>query len=108
MEEKKRCFNCRWFAMEDTGYSNYSVQETIVHCLRHLNPAFPMDESYSWENENSTSKDHEIPKFAETCPSYEFSTDQIHLDVDGDDTIEDWKKDKELYELAVEYFKEGD
>ncbi|MHB8846475.1 MAG: hypothetical protein ACYC7L_17205 [Nitrospirota bacterium] len=105
MEHKKRCFNCRYFATQDEGYSNYTVENTVVHCMKKLNPAFPMDESYSWNDENSNTKDHEIVKFAETCSGYVYSDTQIRLDVDGDDTIEDVKADAELYEVARLYFE---
>jgi hypothetical protein len=102
MENEKRCFNCKFFATKDGGYSNYTVTETICHCLQNLNPAFPMEESYSWTYEGSETKDHEIVKVAETCESFK-TGDQIKLDVEGDYTIEDWKEDEELYEAAKNY-----
>lgn len=102
--KNKRCYNCKWFVTVDDGYSNYTVIDTIVHCLQKLNKNFPMSESYSWKIENSKTKDHEIVKVAETCEKYLEYQNQIVLDVDGEHTLEDWIKDEELYEMAKIYF----
>lgn len=106
MENKKRCYNCRWFATEDSGYSNYTVMDTVVHCLKGLNPAFPCNESYSWRTEHLSTKDHEILRVAETCPSFEFVSNekQIQLDVDGEISLKQWADDDELYQLALKEF----
>lgn len=30
----KRCYNCKFWATEDIGYSNWTVMETQIHCLK--------------------------------------------------------------------------
>lgn len=95
--ETKRCPNCKFFATEDQGYSNYTVTETEVHCIKkHFDP---IEESYSWAKEEPA-----FFKQAETCPDFKQETGvQIALDVDGEVTIEDFKDDMEVYEAALAY-----
>jgi hypothetical protein len=99
--KEKICPNCKFFATQDSdsGYSNWSVTETEVHCMKkHFEP---IEESYSW---------HKHPpkffKLAESCIDYrEESGTQLTLDVDGETTIEDFKSDDDVYQAAIEYFK---
>lgn len=103
MDEKKRCFNCRWFATVDSGYSNYTVLGTNVHCIKSKNEFFPCEESCSWKLENSKTLDSKPVLVAESCDSYIHSDNHICLDVDGEITIEEWKNDEELYHTAINY-----
>lgn len=100
---QKRCYNCKFWATEDSGYSNYTVEETKVHCLK--KKFEPIEESYSWEqNTKSPENDHEFFKQAESCPEFTIESGmQIRLDVDGEITIEDFKDDAELYDAAKAY-----
>ncbi len=101
--EYKRCYNCKFWATDDQGYSNYTVTDTTVHCLKKHFDA--VDESYSWNNDSKNPEnDHEFYKQAETCIDFkqEIGT-QIHLDVDGVITVEDFKEDPEVYEAAKQY-----
>lgn len=93
-----RCYNCKFWLTQDFGYSNYTCLSTDVHCLKdHFEP---LEESYSWEIcSNDPEKDHEFFKQAEKCPDYK-EGEGIRLDVDGYTTIEEWKEDEELYNLA--------
>lgn len=51
--------------------------------------------------------DDDFFKQAEKCPDFIQSIGtQISLDVDGDTTIEDYKEDPEVYEVAKKYFGE--
>lgn len=59
------CDKCKFFMTEDSGYSNYTVLETEIHCLKNNNSFFPTEESYTW-------LDHKKPipdalKVAENC-----------------------------------------
>ena len=64
--DKRRCYNCRWALRQDTGYSNYTVLETEIHCLKNLSPYFPVNEGYGAESE-----DHKFMRVAELCNAYE-------------------------------------
>lgn len=93
-----RCQNCKFWALQDSGYSNYTVEETTVHCLK--NHFEPIEESYSWHND----PDNEFLKQAENCPDFKHETGvQICYDVDGETTVEDFKDDMEVYNAAIEY-----
>lgn len=87
-ELKKRCDNCKFFMTQDDGYSNYTVENTIVNCLKNNNPYFPCSESYSWEREDSP--DYEQLQVAETCLFYKEDTEEqgLRFDVDNEITID--------------------
>jgi len=100
MSDLKRCYNCKFWLTKDKGYSNYSVLNTTVHCLK--GKFEPHEDSYSWVNGKY---DHDtFLKQAEKCDEFK-DGDGISLDVDHHSTIEDHKDDSELYNAAVEYFK---
>ena len=103
MSELNRCYNCKFWATKDEGYSNYTVTETVVHCLKkHFQPT---KESYSWEmDDKNPINDNIFFKQAENCIDFKKQSGvQIRLDVDGDENIEDFKGDLEVYEAAKQY-----
>lgn len=100
--DKKRCNNCKFFMTQDTGYSNYTVMETTVDCIKKANQYFPCDESYSWEYEPK--KEFKELQVAENCSHYK-KGEGIHFDVDGEITIEDYKNDTELVEAYNKFNK---
>lgn len=102
----KRCYNCKFFCTEDEGYSNYTVLNTMIHCLK--NKFEPTDESYSWTIGNgSPENDHVFFKQAETCEHFIGGADlQLNLDVDGYETVESYSLDNDVREAAVKYFKD--
>ena len=55
------CDNCKYCILEDTGYSNYTVEGTTVSCLLNHNPNFPKD---YWYGEEPTLA------FATKCPQF--------------------------------------
>jgi hypothetical protein len=99
-----RCYNCKFWATKDHGYSNLTVTETDVHCMK--NHFEPIEESYSWNRyEDDPENDHIFFKQAELCPDFIQETGTIvRLDVNGETTIEDFKNDIEVYEAAKLYF----
>jgi len=94
MEDKVKCYNCRFFIRQDTGYSNYTVIETEIGCLKQVWE--DMDESYSWR---TTTKEHPFWKQAEECNHY-IEGEGIWLDVDGEVDLYDY--DIDLVKLAKE------
>jgi len=99
-----RCYNCKFFARQDTGYSNYTVEGTDISCLKkHFETT---EESYSWrQSEQNPENDDDFFKQAETCPDFKQNQgSQIHFDVDGEVTLIDYIDDTELYEAAKLYY----
>ena len=39
----KQCDNCKFCVLQDTGYSNYTVEGTDVMCMLNLHPDTPFD-----------------------------------------------------------------
>jgi len=40
------CTKCKFLLKQDTGYSNYTVLDTELECLKGLNPNLPKTEEY--------------------------------------------------------------
>ncbi len=100
-QEYKRCYNCKFFATNDCGYSNWTVTETELHCLK--KKFEPIEDSYSWKSINPAD-DNIFYKQAESCIDYKKETGvQVSLDVDGEVTIDDFKNDEDVYKAAKEY-----
>lgn len=87
----KSCADCKFLWFQDTGYSNYTVLDTEVRCAMKLNPNLPQDEPWGWVK----SPDN-WPKTSESrCARYE-PGQQVHLDVDGECSPEDFTGDAEV------------
>ena len=37
------CLGCRWIFHHDRGYSNWTVEDTEMHCVHRRNPKMPAD-----------------------------------------------------------------
>lgn len=94
-EKTKGCETCKYLARADNGYSNYTVMDTTVWCLRKLNPALPLNDA------DIESKQFDAAlAFGETCAA-KVDGDGPYFDVDGDVTIEAYKDDAEIYALLL-------
>lgn len=100
----RRCYNCKFFATQDEGYSNYTVENTSIYCLKkHFGMTY---ESYSWRDSNDSTKDHEFFKQGETCPDFIQETGtQAGFDVEGEVTNDYFKSDPDVYNALIEYDK---
>lgn len=96
--EEKRCPNCKFWALVDSGYSNYTVTETTVHCLKKYFE--PIEESYSWVTKEG--REHPFLKQAETCVDYKVGN-QVHFDVERMSGLNDFNLDDETRTAAIEY-----
>lgn len=80
------CVGCKFLFLQDKGYSNYTVEETEVHCLLGLNSKLPdqqpwdglSDENDLWEATRNGRCSHYGPG------------PQVRLDVDGETTYRDF------------------
>lgn len=80
-ETKRTCTTCQFCLREDAGYSNYTVTETYLACLKRLNPALDGNEEPYGEPSESLAAALDV---ALTCPSYTEGT-PAWLDVDRED-----------------------
>ena len=71
---KEGCTKCLYFATQDYGYSNYTVEETLADCLLNKSKQMPCTFSYWGEAE----------KELNPCEAFEEAkeNEQIRLDVD--------------------------
>lgn len=73
---KPVCKNCRWHLFVGEGYSNWTWMETDSHCLKDLNPGFPVS---SLDDVNV--KNH----YAEKCKEFFFDPIDVEIDPDRED-----------------------
>lgn len=48
MPEVKSCKGCKYLLRKDEGYSNYTVMETLLYCLKDQNSHLPALLPYEW------------------------------------------------------------
>jgi len=91
------CLRCQWLFTRDTGYSNYTVEDTEMHCVMRRNPKLPTeipDEVRKYTRKGYAWMQPENDKWHATkdgrCELYQRDAvdDYCHIDCDGDD-IED-------------------
>jgi hypothetical protein len=68
----KNCQDCKFCVLEDYGYSNYTVEGTLVHCGKNIHPDSPFDRFYGKELRL---------EFANKCHGFE-AGNAIEIDVD--------------------------
>ena len=91
------CIGCKFLCKQDSGYSNYTVEETEVFCALNNNPNLPAVEPYNWttgggDQWKATNKSR--------CPSYRLG-EAAYFDVDREVTVEDFRYDPELYNALI-------
>lgn len=84
--EERSCSNCRYEWLEDTGYSNYTVEGTTFTCLKGAHPDGTFDRFYG-----------DLPAYgyAKECPTYLLGTG-LHHDVDGEWSLQVSAEDQQL------------
>jgi hypothetical protein len=88
---EKSCVGCKFLYTQDHGYSNYTVEETDLRCALNRNPNLPADVPWDWKQEDDNwpaTKDSRCDRYAPGA--------RIHLDVDGDETVEGQTQDPEV------------
>jgi hypothetical protein len=87
------CQDCKFLSSQDDGYSNWTVTNTVVSCLK--GKFKDIEDSYTWEEKKFYDQFNNCEHFKEGCgPTF---------DVDGEITIEDYKDDEEVYQLLVKH-----
>lgn len=79
---KRLCSECVNAFLQDTGYSNYTVEGTNLTCMMNLNPNGTFDRFYG----NCTEDE-----YAKNCSEYQ-KGEPFHADVDGEDTPNEEQK----------------
>ena len=96
------CLQCKFLFTRDTGYSNWTVEDTELHCVLKLNPNLPAEipDVVRYDaNFNNKWMQADNDKWHATknsrCDKYVHTDDDPpHIDCDGDDImgIEDAEK----------------
>lgn len=90
------CADCKFLYMQDTGYSNWTVENTTVDCALSRNPNLPKDLPYDWEY-GSDGLDNWPATNKSRCEQYAKRDGEfVHLDVDGETSVESFTSDPEV------------
>lgn len=95
------CADCKFLYLQDSGYSNWTVEYTEVICALDLNPNLPADMPYDWEW-GSDGQDNWPKTQKSRCPRYaQRDGDFVHLDVDGDVSPQACTTDQEVIDAII-------
>ncbi len=97
MSNEKSCIGCKYMYGQDSGYSNYTVENTAIICALNKNKNLPKDEPHNWNQEN----DNWPATMDSRCDSYS-AGGMVRLDVDGEDLVEDQTDDLEQLKAIKE------
>ena len=90
----RHCGNCKFSLKIDSGYSNWTVEGTDIHCLKKLNKDLPADAWYNACQEG---------EFAEDCEEYkEGKPPAVDVDRERGD-LENYSSDPEIKKLLKDY-----
>lgn len=92
------CADCKFLYLQDSGYSNWTVENTLVHCALDQNPNLPEDMPYDWEW-GSDGEDNWPKTQKSRCERYAQRPEGqlfVHLDVDGETRAKDCTTDPEV------------
>lgn len=90
----KKCDECKYCYLQDTGYSNWTVEGCDIICLWDLNSAYPKD--YWYGKADGTERAEACEKFTKGDPT--------RVDVDHDEGgLENYSTDDEVKALLWGY-----
>ena len=94
---KTSCADCQYLYMQDSGYNNYTVEETSVLCALDRNPHLETGPllPYNWNYDGDT--DNWPCTNKSRCEMYLHSPTgaHVHLDVDGEASPKNWADELE-------------
>lgn len=96
----KSCAQCKFLYFHDSGYSNYTVEETEVKCALGKNPNLPALKPYDWRRKGSSDNWKMTNKSA--CANFSMGR-QVYLDVDNEDGPADYTEDEEVIEAVIKH-----
>jgi hypothetical protein len=104
------CVGCSYMYFNDTGYSNYTVLDTDVHCALDKNPLIdsnnPPQEPFDWAYSRIDFDNWPITN-GSRCPMYCFSIESVHFDVDGEKSIDDYESILPAVKAAIVQHRES-
>lgn len=92
----RSCAGCQYLYLEDIGYSNYTVTDTIINCALDFNPNLKgkkVEVPYDWQHDLANGiKDRWPPTCGSMCGRYTALPEgakPAHFDVDGNTSSSD-------------------
>ena len=97
------CARCKFLYLHDSGYSNWTVENTSVECALDRNPHLSQSAKklpYDWDYNG---KDNWPATRDSRCERYEAADGYIHLDVDGENYPDEFGLDAEAVAAVEEH-----
>jgi hypothetical protein len=95
------CARCKFLYLQDIGYSNWTVEDTLVKCALDRNPRLPQELPYDWKYGEGF--DNWPVTRDSRCERYEAADDYIHLDIDGNNYPDEFGLDAEATAVVEEH-----
>jgi len=95
------CARCKFLYLRDSGYSNYTVENTHVACALDRNPHLKNQPDMPYDWQYGEGRDNWPATRDSRCERYEAADRYIHLDVDEENYPDDFGLDAEAV-AAVE------
>lgn len=89
------CARCKFLYLHDSGYSNYTVENTSVNCALERNPHLEVSPDMPYDWNYGDGEDNWPATRNSRCERYEAADEYIHLDVDGHNSPRDFGLDTE-------------
>lgn len=97
------CIGCKFLYKEDSGYSNYTVEETTVNCAIRRNPNLPSSEPYDWYSRGMDADNDNWPRTNDSRCDRFSPGKYIWLDVDHEEKISELSDDPEQVAAIQEH-----
>ena len=98
------CARCKFLYLHDSGYSNWTVENTSVECALDRNPHLlrgPTELPYDWRY--GEGRDNWPVTKDSRCERYDAADEHIHLDVDGENYPDEFAVDAEAVAAVEEH-----
>ena len=103
------CVGCKFLFWKDQGYSNYTVEETVVFCALKRNPKLPAYDPYDWvfgrngwPKESKGAPDNWPVTQNSRCEKHA-TGETVYLDVEGEESVESQTTDAEVIDAINNY-----
>lgn len=100
----KSCCGCTYLYTQDTGYSNWTVEDTEALCAKDKNPNLPLSRPYDWNG--SEDQDNWPATQTSRCGEYRDGVG-VHLDVDADVSLLTECQDADQLQAMVDALGDG-
>jgi len=86
----RKCDDCKYAVFTDEGYSNWTVENTVFVCAKHVHPDGSFDR---WYGENDKLN------YAEMCPEFSYG-ESVVMDVEKENYRQLTDEQRRIYNMV--------